>query len=136
MIKRLIDKTFLKFILVGCVNTLIGTSVMFVSYNIIGLGYWISSALNYIIGSIVSYFLNKYYTFQNNDKSIKVVLRFIVNISICYFIAYGIAKPLVITLLATSQKGIQENVAMIVGMGLYVILNYFGQRFFTFKKEK
>lgn len=130
---KIIDKTFLKFILVGCINTLVGTLVMFVSYNIIGLGYWISSSLNYIVGSIVSYFLNKYYTFQNNDKSFKTILKFIINITLCYVIAYGFAKPLVMNLLSNQSKSMQENIAMIVGMGLFVILNYFGQRFFTFK---
>ena len=133
MFKKLLDKTFLKFIVVGCINTLVGTAVMFLSYNWIGLGYWMSSALNYIVGSIVSYFLNKYYTFQNKEKSIKIVIKFIINITICYVIAYGLAKPFVSYILSSSPKVIQENIAMFVGMGLFVILNYFGQRFTVFK---
>lgn len=59
-IQQLLDVTFWKFVLVGIVNTLVGTTVMFVAYNALHLSYWISSASNYIIGSIVSYFLNKY----------------------------------------------------------------------------
>ena len=30
----------------------------------------------------------------------------------------------------------QTNAAMVVGMGLYTVLNYFGQRFFAFKKTE
>lgn len=90
---KLIDKTTFKFILVGIVNTIVGTSVMFLMYNVANFNYWISSASNYVIGSIVSYLLNKYFTFQNKEKSLKMVLKFIVNISICYLIAYGVAKP-------------------------------------------
>lgn len=130
---KILDKTFVKFIIVGCINTIVGTSVMFLSYNLLGFGYWLSSALNYIVGSIVSYILNKNYTFQNKDKSIKTVIKFIINITLCYVIAYGIAKPLVINILSGQSQAIQENIAMIVGMGLFVILNYFGQRFFAFK---
>lgn len=55
-IQQLLDVTFWKFVLVGIVNTLVGTTVMFVAYNALHLSYWISSASNYIIGSIVSYF--------------------------------------------------------------------------------
>ena len=58
--KKLLDKTFLKFIAVGVVNTFIGTAVMFSFYNCFHFNYWISSAANYIVGSIVSYFLNIY----------------------------------------------------------------------------
>ena len=79
---KLIDKTTIKFILVGIVNTLVGTGVMFLMYNLLHASYWISSASNYIIGSIVSYVLNKYFTFQNNEKSFAMIIKFVMNIVI------------------------------------------------------
>ena len=136
MIKKLWDRTFWKFILVGIINTIVGTSVMFLCYNAFHLNYWVSSAMNYIIGSIVSYFLNKYFTFQNKQRSWKIVIKFIINISVCYLIAYGVAKPLVARILSGQSVTIQENGAMLVGMCLFVGLNYLGQRFFAFKKEE
>ena len=59
---KLIDITTIKFLIVGVINTLVGTGVMFVLYNFFSVSYWISSAANYVVGSIVSYFLNKYFT--------------------------------------------------------------------------
>lgn len=134
-IKSKFDITFFKFILVGIANTVVGTAVMFLAYNVFHLSYWISSAANYVVGSICSYFLNKYFTFQNKDKSPIVILKFVVNITICYLIAYGGAKKLILFLLSGCSKEWQDNVAMVCGMGLFVILNYFGQRFFAFKKK-
>ena len=67
----MLDITFWKFVLVGSVNTLVGTGVMFAAYNLLHLSYWVSSASNYVVGSIVSYFLNKYFTFQNKERSWK-----------------------------------------------------------------
>lgn len=136
MIKKLFDKTFLKFILVGVANTVFGTAIMFIMYNVFGVNYWISSASNYVCGSILSYFLNKYFTFENQDKGIGVIIKFIINISLCYLIAYGAAKPLVRYILSGMGTKIQDNVAMLAGMGLFVILNYFGQRFFAFNSKK
>lgn len=136
MIKKLLDKTFWKFILVGIINTIVGTGVMFLCYNVLHFNYWVSSAMNYIIGSIVSYFLNKYFTFQNKQRSWNIVVKFIVNISVCYLIAYGVAKPVVAHILSGQSVTIQENGAMLVGMCLFVGLNYLGQRFFAFKKEE
>lgn len=49
MIKKLLDRTFWKFILVGIINTIVGTSVMFLCYNAFHLNYWVSSAMNYIM---------------------------------------------------------------------------------------
>ena len=84
--QQLLDVTFWKFVLVGIANTLVGTTVMFVAYNALHLSYWISSASNYVIGSIVSYFLNKNFTFQNKEKSVKqvVILSLILQFVICW----------------------------------------------------
>lgn len=130
---KFIDKTTIKFLLVGVVNTLVGTSVMFLAYNLLRFSYWTSSAANYVIGSIVSYFLNKYFTFQQKERSVKTVFKFVANITLCYLLAYGIAKPLVRHLLSSWTVTIQENGAMVCGMGLFVVFNYLGQRFFVFK---
>lgn len=134
-IKKIVDITALKFVLVGVVNTLVGTGVMFLLYNVFHTGYWIASASNYIVGSIVSYFLNKYFTFQNRERSWQQIVKFIVNISLCYLIAYGLARPLARWVLQGFSTSIQENIAMLVGMGLFIVLNYFGQRFLVFKKK-
>ncbi len=132
---KLIDKTLIKFVLVGVVNTLFGTAVMFGCYNLLHWNYWVSSAANYILGSILSYFLNKHFTFKNTEKGFRPILRFTVNILVCYLVAYGIAKPAVNALLLSSSVNVRENIAMMVGMCLFVGLNYIGQRFFAFKKK-
>ena len=133
MKRKLFGKTVIKFLMVGVVNTLVGCGTMFLLYNLAHFSYWISSAANYVMGGIVSFFLNKYFTFQNKERSWKQVVRFIINVSVCYLIGYGLAKPLVLHILETYPLNIQENIAMLVGMCLYTGLNYLGQRFFAFK---
>ena len=128
------DITTIKFLIVGVINTLVGTGLMFVLYNVFSVNYWVSSASNYIVGSIVSYFLNKYFTFQNKEKSLTQIVAFIVNITVCYLIAYGIAKPIVSWIFRDLQERIQGNLSMLIGMGIFLILNYLGQRLFVFKR--
>lgn len=125
----------MKFVMVGVVNTFVGTSIMFIFYNVFHLGYWLSSASNYFFGSIVSYLLNKYFTFRFHEKGWYSLLRFTLNILTCYLIAYGIAKPIMKWLLSDFTITIQENVSMMLGMCLFVVFNYLGQRFFAFKKR-
>ena len=131
-----LDKTFIKFVIVGIINTLFGTTIMFVLYNVLNQSYFISSASNYFFGSILSYFLNKYVTFKNTEKGIAPIIKFTINILVCYAVAYGIAKPLVYWILSGASVKVQDNLAMLVGMGLFVICNYFGQRFFAFAKKE
>ena len=130
---QLFDKTVIKFLAVGVVNTLVGCGTMFLLYNLAHCSYWVSSAANYVVGGIVSFFLNKYFTFQNKTWEWSQVWKFAVNVTVCYLLGYGLAKPLVLYLLAGQAVNVQENVAMLVGMCLYTGLNYLGQRFFAFK---
>ena len=125
----------MKFVMVGIVNTLIGTTIMFGFYNVFNLNYWISSASNYIIGSLVSYLLNKNFTFRFKEKGYYSLLRFIINILTSYLLAYGIAKPIMHWILSDFNKTIQENISMLLGMCLFVVFNYLGQRFFAFRKK-
>ncbi len=133
-LKKFFDKQLWKFLLVGIINTLVGATVMFVLYNVFEVNYWISSASNYIVGSIVSFFLNKFFTFQSKKYSLAETVRFIVNILICYLIAYGGAKQLALYIFSQYSATVQTNVAMIIGMVVFVGLNYIGQRFFVFRK--
>ena len=136
LMAKLFDRTFWKFILVGVANTIVGTGIMFLFYNVFHLSYWISSASNYVFGSILSYFLNKLFTFQNKANAKETLPRFVINISLCYLLAYGIAKPVMAKILSFTTENLQQKGAMLVGMGLFVILNYLGQRFFAFKEEE
>jgi putative flippase GtrA len=63
------------------------------------------------------------------------LFRFTINIIICYLLAYGIAKLLMQWILSGFSITIQENVSMLLGMCLFVVFNYLGQRFFAFKSK-
>jgi len=136
IIKKIFSVEGSRFALVGIANTLIGTSVMLFAYNVLGFGYWISSILNYVVGSIFSYFANKYFTFKSHKKSWQEVVRFVANIVTCYIIAYSVAQPLINVLLGKFQlsTSIFEQISMLTGTVLFIIINFCGQKFFVFKK--
>ena len=62
------------------------------------------------------------------------MIQFIVNITVCYLLVYGIAKPIVRFILSDCSVNFQENVAMLAGMCIFVGLNYVGQRFVVFRR--
>lgn len=152
--KNIVDEKLFKFILVGILNTLVGYAINFTALNVFGLGFMLAGALNYIPTSIMSFFLNKYFTFKSKGNLKKEAIRFAVNIAVCWLLAYGIAKPVTAFLMGLAPievfdfvrlisfgflngtEQIIDNVATIVGMGLFVVFNYTGQRFFAFKAEE
>jgi putative flippase GtrA len=135
--RRLFDIKFLKFGLVGIINTIFSTIIMFLLYNLASFGYWGSSTVSYTLGSILSFFLNKSFTFGNKESTVKTAFRFTVNIAVCYLVAYSVSKPIVTKILSSTSlsKSIVEQFSMLLGMVLFTMLNYIGQRFFAFKEK-
>ena len=138
MKKQVFDRSFITFLVVGVVNTLFGTAIMFVLYNVFGCSYWLSSFCDYFFGSILSYFLNKRFTFHYQGTDWRSIAKFALNIVVCYLIAYSVALPLTRTALEHLHlsKAVVENIAMLVGTVLFMVINYVGQKFFAFRKRQ
>ena len=136
-LKQFLSREFLTFIVVGVVNTLFGTAIMLVLYNVFGCSYWVSSFCDYFFGSILSYFLNKHFTFHYQGTDWRSIVKFALNIIVCYLIAYSLALPLTRAALESLQlsKPVVENVAMLVGTVLFMVINYLGQKFYAFKSH-
>jgi putative flippase GtrA len=132
-ILKFFDGKLLRFLIVGIINTLVGSAIMFSLYNIANMSYWFSSACNYFIGSILSFFLNKYFTFNVRQWSIFMVITFVLTILFSYLIAYGISKPLINFLLKDMPVRIRENIALFTGMCMFTVINYLGQRLVVFR---
>ena len=144
---KFFDIKFWKFILVGILNTLIGAGVVLLLLHAFGWknfswGAGAAAFAGVVVGSIVSYFLNKYFTFKNKEKGWKPVVRFTVNIAACMLIRV-IAATLVsegckaagLSMLGMSVNDFAANMSWAVGACVFVACNYIGQRFFAFKEK-
>ncbi|WP_312475372.1 GtrA family protein [Neobacillus sp.] len=129
---------FVRFIMVGMINTIVGLSVMYLLLHALGLSYWMSTFVGNAIGACVSFFLNKSFTFKSKDSVTKSALRFIIVILCCYFIAYDIGRSFVVWILKNNDfihSNVKTDLSVLVGTCLYTVLNYFGQKIFVFSKK-
>lgn len=146
-LKKFFDIKFWKFLIVGVINTLIGEGIQLLllnPFNWSGFAWGVGAAavIGTIVGSIVSFFLNKYFTFQNKEKSFMQVVRFTVNICACLLLRVIVAtavselcKSASLSMFGMSVDKFAGNVAWAVGACVFVACNYIGQRFFAFKEK-
>lgn len=144
---KFFDIKFWKFLLVGVLNTLIGEGVILLLLHAFGWknfswGAGTAAFAGVVIGSIVSYFLNKYFTFKNTEKGWKPVLRFTLNILVCMLVRIVVAwlvsegcKAANLSMLGMSVIDFAANMSWVAGMCVFVACNYIGQRFFAFKEK-
>ena len=127
------NNELIKFLVVGVLNTIIGASIMFVAYNFMGLNYWVSTSLNYIVAGTFSFFANKKFTFKSEGKIFQKIILFIITLIFCYFIAFYLSKK-IIFFIDISNKKLKENISMLLGMVIYTVLNFILQKKIVFRR--
>nr|WP_295973034.1 GtrA family protein [uncultured Bacillus sp.] len=126
---------FIRFIMVGIINTAIGLTIMLLFINVFRLSYWLSTFSGNCMGAVVSYFLNRTFTFQSSVNHQKAFYRFVLIICCCYFLSYTVGCMIAESVFGhfTSTPFNIESLAVIIGSGFYTLSNYFGQKLFVFK---
>jgi putative flippase GtrA len=128
--------TFIRFLLVGAVNTLAGLSIIFILLNLIGMSYWTATFIGNSFGAAISYYLNRTFTFQSKACIQKSAVRFISVILFSYFLSYAISDLAAESMQDFHLLGYELSrveLAVFMGAAIYTITNFFGQKYFVFK---
>ncbi|WP_068696655.1 GtrA family protein [Paenibacillus yonginensis] len=137
---ELFQNGLIRFIIVGVVNTVIGLTVTFLCLNAFELNYWASTIIGNAVGAVNSYFMNKSFTFKSKASVGSTVWKFMLITAVCYFAAYWLAGQAVDIgldwILPEASSRFKDNVAALVGSGLYTLMNYFGQKKLTFTDKR
>ena len=115
---------FVKYNLVGIVNTTIGFSIIF-SLMFLGVSAILSNAIGYAIGSIVSYYLNKKYTFNSKEKSKTQAIKFFVVLGVSYLINFIVLKWLL--------EFMNPYLAQLISAVVYTLSSFLLVKFLVFK---
>jgi len=123
-----------RFLLVGVCNTVLGGAVMFILYNLAKASYFFSSGASIVCGAVLSYFLNRRFTFRFSGGHKKSAPMFFTVVAVCYLISYSLPKLFVPYLLEFSGMGERQlgNIMLFCGMCLYTVLNFLGQKYIAF----
>lgn len=152
--EKIFSKEFITYCLVGLINTLVGISVAFICLNLFMLSYAVSTSLAYIFGSIVSFFLNKKYTFKNKDKSFIQFIKFFTTMLPAYIFSYWLGfevsyfcfdtkkglfysfAALIAQYTSIVLEKIVDNFAVLFSMAIFLIVGFSINKFIVFKNKK
>jgi putative flippase GtrA len=129
--------SFFRFALVGIINTAVGLSIIFILMNAFHLSYWLSTTIGTAIGALLSFLLNRKFTFGSSVSFQKGAPLFFIIILLAFFGSYSLGEWLAEQMtipfplpLSLSRK----DIAVFIGACIYTLSNYFGQKFIVFRK--
>lgn len=145
-LKKVVDRTLVLYLIIGISNFLLCTGIMFLLYNLAGISQHIAPIVNYGLGSLIWYLACRFVIFPGSKTTPRQLLRFVIDIAVCYLLSYYVIAPLVAQLALKSTRikalfsfggshNIEGNCEMSAGAISYALLNYFGQRYYVFSNR-
>jgi putative flippase GtrA len=120
----------LRFAAVGVVNTLVGLAAIYACLAWLSLGDAAANFFGYCIGWLVSFFLNRRFTFRHRGSVGSSLLRFILVSAIAY------AANLGMMLFTHRSLGINVYVAQLFGVVTYTLVAFFGSYYYAFARTR
>jgi putative flippase GtrA len=112
---------FPRFLLVGVANTALGYAVIFACMYLARLSPELSNAAGYAVGFLVSYFLNRHFTFRSAQRRSTEFVRF----GIVFLVAYTANLAVLIVFVRTLEihAGLSQIIAGVIYIGTAYMLN-------------
>ncbi|MBP5664191.1 MAG: GtrA family protein [Bacteroidales bacterium] len=120
-------RNFILYCVIGVINTGVDFGV-FTLLRYTGLHYLIANIISYHCGIVSSFFLNKYYNFKVEDKSVKRFISFYAISLIAICVSEGLLY------LFISVCSINDLIAKLISMVIIAVSQFLFVKHFTFKK--
>ncbi len=119
---------FIKFSIVGFINTVSSYLLFFILLEFAHINYLVSSVISYVLGILISYFGNKYWTFRiiRSVWRLEFIKYIILNI-------VGLAINTLIMVLLVENFKLNPLIAQIFAMSVVIFYNFFGSKFWVFR---
>ncbi len=117
-----------RYLLVGLFNTALGFAIIFGCMYLLKMNPITSNVTGYLCGLVVSYFLNKFFTFRSTNRSRAEMLRFLVVFVAAYLANFGML------LLCIDVLHVHEAVSQVVAGGVYVAASFLLNKYYVFKQ--
>jgi polyisoprenyl-phosphate glycosyltransferase len=121
---------FVRYLLVGLVNTLVGLGVIYAAMYFFHQDLLHANALGYAVGIVVSFTLNKRWTFKSRDRVWSSFAIFLLVTAVAY------AANVYAVLLFNRQWQVDAYWAQALGVIPYTLIGYLGSRFFAFRQQQ
>lgn len=129
--RKMIDKQFFRFCLVGGFNTTLAFYLYFLLTRKLHLYYLLANTISFFISVTISFFLNKKWTFKNKEEQThKQYLKFWL-MALC-----GLGINEIIIFLLVDRAHLYDFLAMVIATGVILFWNFFMGKHWVFKTSQ
>jgi len=128
LIKKLLGDRRVRFLITGGINTGFSFGV-YAFVTLFGGNYPLATAISLVSTVTLSYFLNKYFTFQQKKRSGRELLVF----CLVYLVSYAINNLMLYAL--RDLWGVNEYIAQLICVPVITVISFVGHSKFSFANK-
>lgn len=125
-----LQRQFLRFAAVGLSGTAVQYSVLWAGVELFGVSAAAASGLGYMLGAVVNYTLNYFFTFQSAKSHGEAAAKYFTLLGIGWCMNTGLVWFL------AQQLGWNYWLAQVLATGIGLVWNFSGSRWWAFKPAK
>jgi len=125
-----LSRQFLRFAAVGATGTAVQYAVLWAGVSWFGISAVAASAIGYVLGSVVNYILNYFFTFDSKKSHVETASK--------YYAVLGVGWCLNLALMALFVNVLAWNywIGQVITTGIGLIWNFLGSRFWAFRAKQ
>ena len=123
---RKVGATFGRFLVVGAISTSVHYVVLIAAVELLHWGAVPGSGVGFCVGAVVSYLMNRRYTFRSEAPHATAVIRFVL------VLAVGLGLNMLLMKLFTGQLGWPYLLAQMLTTGLVLFWHFAGNALWSF----
>lgn len=124
---------FIKYNLIGIVNTLITLCVVWFLYELLGWNLELSNFLGFVAGGINSYWMNRCLNFKSRNQKGKEIFRFLLVFICAYLVNLFVLETLKNALPSAGDLLSAGFLANVLANIAYIVVCFLLYRYFVFK---
>jgi putative flippase GtrA len=117
----------LRYAAVGLLNSIVGLAAIYAAASLLKFGDVASNAFGFAVGFVLSFVLNKQWTFRFQGSRARSITLFALVVAASYLLNLGVL------LIVTLRLGVPAFLAQLLGMATYAIASFLGARYIAFR---
>lgn len=120
-------REFIRFLIVGVINTLVGMGVFWISFDALGLPIWLANTAGYAVALCVAFVLTRLFVFGHRVAVHHPVKKF----ATAFAIAFGLNQIVLMTLVNLAT--FPPLLAQVCAMSVYTVVFFFLNKAWVFR---
>lgn len=132
MLKKILTKSFIRYVIVGLISVAIDYGTLIIGYHVLGWSLVFATTAGYSVGTVLNFLLNKFWSFNTSHSAKQTAKQAVMVAALVVFNLFATN----IVILGFNEINIGPEISKIITMAMVTLWNYVLYKKHIFKEPE